>query len=212
VAEWTRVDAGGRWDALALMRALAGAHTYLVQNGSAHWDLYFESDGTPAELEARIRDWLAERSLAETAVWHADGTRAVVRAAENGGRAADRRRLRLVLADDCEAMRALLSACFERWDAIELVGAVGDGQEAVRLALGSRADVVLLDVEMPVCDGVRAAEALRLGLPGATVILLTANPGSSLAAHARAQDFALVDKLQLGEVLDRVRKLVSGRC
>ncbi len=91
----------------------------------------------------------------------------------DNGRTAHPQRLRLVLADDYEPMRALLSAWLQQSDAIELIGAAGDGREAVELAVAAHADAVLLDIDMPRCDGVRAAEALRATLPGASIMLFS---------------------------------------
>jgi len=73
-----RVDAGGRWDAIELLRALSDRHAYLIQDGSSHWELYLECE--PAEIEECLRMWLVRRSLGETCVWLEDGTRVVVAA------------------------------------------------------------------------------------------------------------------------------------
>src|SRR4029453_14175033 len=56
---------------------------------------------------------------------------------------------------------------------IEVVGTAADGRAAVALALETRPDVVLMDVRMPVLDGVRAAGLLRERLPSCRVLMLT---------------------------------------
>jgi len=88
VAEWLRIDAGGRWDAIALLHDVWDKHAFLVQDGSSHWELHLQYDGaegvSPGELELRLRRWLASRSVPATSVLFADGTRLVVRGSSAG--------------------------------------------------------------------------------------------------------------------------------
>ncbi len=67
---------------------------------------------------------------------------------------------------------------------IDVVGEAADGEEAVRLATALRPDIVVMDVKMPVLDGIAAAE--RIGTDRiAPVVLLTAFSQSDLVARAR---------------------------
>ncbi len=68
--------------------------------------------------------------------------------------------LRVLLADDQALVRAGFRLVLERRAGIDVIGEAGDGQEAVRLALELRADVVLMDVRMPRCDGIEATRRL----------------------------------------------------
>jgi DNA-binding NarL/FixJ family response regulator len=81
--------------------------------------------------------------------------------------------IKLLLADDQglfrEGLRTLLSAQPE----LEVVGEAANGDEALALAASLRPDVVLMDVQMPVLDGVAATRRLRLAQPECRVILLT---------------------------------------
>ena len=78
------VDAGGRWDAIALMQSLSDRHAYLVQDDLEHWNLYLEEEIAEStldvDLEHRIVAWLVDRSRTSTVLRRADGSCYVVRA------------------------------------------------------------------------------------------------------------------------------------
>jgi DNA-binding NarL/FixJ family response regulator len=81
--------------------------------------------------------------------------------------------IRVLLVDDqelfVEGLRTLLSVQPD----FEVVGAAGNGEEALRMALNLRPDVVLMDLRMPVMDGVSATRHLNARLPDTRVIALT---------------------------------------
>jgi DNA-binding NarL/FixJ family response regulator len=81
--------------------------------------------------------------------------------------------IRVLLVDDQglfrEGLRTLLSVQSD----FEVVGEAANGEEALRLAVGSQPDVVLMDVRMPVMDGVTATARLKASLPDCRVIILT---------------------------------------
>lgn len=81
--------------------------------------------------------------------------------------------IRVLLADDEAMVRAGVRAILAAADGIEVVAEAGDGREALDLALRHRPDVVLLDIRMPVLDGLGAAAELRRTLPDAAVVMLT---------------------------------------
>lgn len=69
--------------------------------------------------------------------------------------------IRVLLADDSIAVRKLLSVTLSQQDGLEVVGAAKHGQEAIDLLPSARPDVILLDVEMPVMDGIDALRQIR---------------------------------------------------
>jgi DNA-binding NarL/FixJ family response regulator len=79
---------------------------------------------------------------------------------------------RLLLVDDHKLLRQGLRRAVEE-AGFEVVGEAGDGEEAVRLAIELSPDVVLMDVTMPVLDGIEATRRLRHSTPEARVVILT---------------------------------------
>ena len=80
---------------------------------------------------------------------------------------------RILLADDLPLFRRAIATLLDEQDDLEVVGQAGNGVEAVEMAQALDPDVILLDVEMPVMDGIAAAERLRAVTPGARIIMLT---------------------------------------
>ena len=70
-------------------------------------------------------------------------------------------------------------------DRLEVTGHAGDGSEAVRLALKKRPDVNLMDISMPVMDGVQATQQIRRQWPSACVLMLTGSNSRSDVDRAR---------------------------
>lgn len=81
--------------------------------------------------------------------------------------------IRVLLADDEAMMRAGVRAILAAAPGIDVVAEASDGREAVEAALAHRPDVVLLDIRMPVLDGLRAAAELRRAAPDVAVVMLT---------------------------------------
>jgi DNA-binding NarL/FixJ family response regulator len=79
---------------------------------------------------------------------------------------------RLLLVDDHKLLRQGLRRAVEE-AGFDVVGEAGDGEEAVRLAVELRPDLVLMDVTMPVLDGIEATRRLRQSAPEARVVILT---------------------------------------
>jgi DNA-binding NarL/FixJ family response regulator len=86
---------------------------------------------------------------------------------------------RVLIADDeplfVDTVRALLSSD----DRVEVVGTAANGHDAVDLAVALDPDVTLMDISMPMLDGIEATRRIREQLPGACVLVLT---GSSISA------------------------------
>ena len=79
---------------------------------------------------------------------------------------------RLLLVDDHKLLRQGLRRAVEE-AGFDVVGEAGDGEEAVRLAIELQPDLVLMDVTMPVLDGIEATRRLRQSAPEARVVILT---------------------------------------
>ena len=81
--------------------------------------------------------------------------------------------IRLLLVDDQALFREGLRTLLSVWPDLEVVGEAGNGAEAVETAVALRPDVVLMDLRMPVLDGVAATRRLRQELPDCKIIVLT---------------------------------------
>jgi two-component system response regulator DegU len=120
--------------------------------------------------------------------------------------------VRLLLADDHRMVRQSMRRSME--DAgFEVVGEAADGQEAVRLAGELRPDVVLMDVSMPVLDGVEATRQLRAAADARTqVVMLTMHADAEVvrrALQAGAVGYLTKD-CTIDEVVEAVRLAASG--
>jgi len=80
---------------------------------------------------------------------------------------------RILLADDHLIFREGLRAQLNSVEGMEVVGEAGDGRQAVRLAEKIKPDVMVLDISMPLLNGIDATRQIRKALPAARIIILS---------------------------------------
>ena len=97
--------------------------------------------------------------------------------------------MRLLLVDDDHVFRELLALLLERAnDQFEVVGKAANGAEAVGLAAAVSPDVVIMDVDLPLLDGIEAARLIREREPEVRILLVS---GSSFAERGQEAHQAL---------------------
>lgn len=121
--------------------------------------------------------------------------------------------IRVVLADDHAVVRAGLTAILEAEPDIQVVADVADGEQAVRAFAEHRPDVLVMDLRMPVLDGLGALVQLRRTHPTARVILLTTYDDEEdiyRGLEAGASGYLLKDAA-VSELVNGIRKVHAGR-
>jgi DNA-binding NarL/FixJ family response regulator len=121
-------------------------------------------------------------------------------------------RIRVVIADDEPLIRAGIRMILTSDRGIAVVAEASNGREAIDAARSHRAEVVLLDIQMPVMDGLTAIRELRTAVPGVKVIILTTfgeRENVLRALEAGAAGFLLKDTAP-AELIGAVRAAASG--
>ncbi len=121
--------------------------------------------------------------------------------------------LNVLVVDDSEDLRELISMVLERHpEGWRVVATAAEGQSAVDQARASQPDLVLLDIAMPVMDGMQALPLIREAAPDATVVMLsgypfsTAGPGAlDAGAHGYLEKSDLVRGL-----IPRLERIMRG--
>ena len=120
--------------------------------------------------------------------------------------------VRVAIADDQDLVRSGVRAILETEPDLVVVGEAADGQEAVALVARERPDVLLLDVRMPLRDGLSAAAEIVAGHPATAVLVLTTfdlDEYVHAALLAGAAGFLLKD-MPGEELVDAVRRAGRG--
>ena len=97
----------------------------------------------------------------------------------------DEREIRVLLCDDAAAFRALMRYALEEEPDFVIVGEAADGRAGLAAVAALRPDVVLLDLSMPLLDGLDAIAAMQDRSPDTRVIALSGFPASQMADAAR---------------------------
>jgi DNA-binding NarL/FixJ family response regulator len=120
-------------------------------------------------------------------------------------------RIRVLIADDHRLFVQALEAILASDERLEVVGRARDGEEAVEQALRLEPDVILMDIAMPVVDGVEATKRIRKNLRTACVVMLTGSDSRTdvaLAREAGAAAYVTKDRIA-SHLIDTLLEVAS---
>ncbi|WP_045742910.1 response regulator [Actinoplanes rectilineatus] len=120
--------------------------------------------------------------------------------------------VRVLLADDQPLIRSGLRVLIDGTGDLRVVGEAATGTEAVRLTRDERPDVVVMDIRMPVMDGIEATRHIQAGPDPARVLMLTTFDDDDYvyaALRAGASGF-LVKDMALDDILGAIRVVAGG--
>ena len=120
--------------------------------------------------------------------------------------------IRILIADDHTLLRHGLTLILRPQKDLSIVADARNGEEAVRLAKQHKPDVVIMDLAMPVMDGVEATRQIREAVPTTHVLILTSFGTSADIAHAiqSGASGALVKDASNEELLSAIRTIATG--
>lgn len=120
--------------------------------------------------------------------------------------------IRVLLAEDMHMIRSALTALLRLESDLEVVAEVTRGDEIVPAALRVRPDVAIVDIDLPVVDGITAAAELRSLLPSCRILVLTAmgQPGQVRRALEAGIEAFLVKDAPGERLADAIRRTAAG--
>ena len=118
-----------------------------------------------------------------------------------------------MVVDDDSMMREMLKLILLSED-YQVIGEATNGKNAVALCAKLKPELVLLDINMPVMDGLQALEEIRKLNPATIVMMVSANATMDKVSEAIVKGAAgfLVKPLNAASVLDRIGNCFKGRC
>jgi len=121
-------------------------------------------------------------------------------------------KIRVLVVDDTDMVRRGLSIALETFDDILLVGEAANGQEAVTLCAQLKPDIVLMDLVMPVMDGVTATEIIHQQFEDTKVLVLTSTTDMTLIEDALEKGAAgyLLKNLSLNDLESAIHSVYKA--
>jgi YesN/AraC family two-component response regulator len=113
---------------------------------------------------------------------------------------------RVLVADDNPVIRRMLCQMFEKEQDYDLCAEARDGAEAIALAIKHKPELIILDISMPIVDGIRAAKELKDLMPDVPIILFSFYADEINPDHVSAD--RIVSKTAASTLMDHVRQLL----
>lgn len=121
------------------------------------------------------------------------------------------RRTSVLLADDHRMLLEAFTKVLE--PEFDIIGTVEDGRKLLDLAAELKPDVIVLDISMPLLNGLAACERLRKSVPGTKLIFLTVNENPEIVAEAfrLGANGYLLKNSAASELVEAIRQVIIGR-
>lgn len=118
----------------------------------------------------------------------------------------------VLIAEDHKLMRHVICSLFDAQEDFEVCGDAENGKEVVEMAQVLHPDLIVLDLSMPVMNGLEAAQALRRSVPETPIVVFSEYSDVISEHEARSEGIsALVSKTEpVSVLLDRARAAVAG--
>jgi len=121
-------------------------------------------------------------------------------------------RIRILLVDDHDLFREGLAGILSTQPDMQVVGEAGDGLEAIVKAGELKPDLILMDIQMPGCDGLEATQKIKQALPATVIVMLTVRDEEEKLFEAiknGAQGY-LLKNIRSKELLEGLRGAMRG--
>jgi two-component system response regulator NreC len=121
--------------------------------------------------------------------------------------------IRVLLADDHRMLREGIRALLERQDDITVVGEASDGREAVRLAASLCPDLVVMDVSMPLLNGIEATRQIKRDCPDVRILILTVHEQKDYVAQllVAGADGYIIKRAAGDDLIAAIRTVCQGQ-
>ena len=119
---------------------------------------------------------------------------------------------RVLIADDHKFIRQALRSCLDKEQDMEVIGEAADGEQAVRLSAQLRPDAIIMDIEMPVLNGLEATRQIRKVSPDTIILVLTVHDDREYILHILEAGAAgyLTKKAMGKEIACAIRAVIDG--
>lgn len=121
-------------------------------------------------------------------------------------------KIRILIADDQRLMLDGIASLLQEYLDLEIVDLAGNGAEALEKAQASQPDIILLDIRMPIMDGISAIAPLRSHIPACKILMLTTFDDDEYIIHALQQGAAgyLLKDTPAFELAEAIRAVYRG--
>ncbi len=119
-------------------------------------------------------------------------------------------KIRTLIVDDCVELAAKLRELLDTMPELETVGVAGDGEEALEMTQRLQPELVIMDIQMPVMNGIEAARTMEALCPRPRVVLTSAIYQSESYVHSCLQGVEFIAKARLWKGLPEVIQKMRG--